>query len=405
LGWTDAKNDPGCGGVKVITYAPAATVAMEMMVAAPASTDCRTDKTSTPISINFTNSAPDNAKIRGCQNQYACKPYVDCELALAPHASELVTIDASFKYMVFTFHGKSSEAELYPDANLKWPSSYDIEEPTVMALAAPAPSPLVKHLEDPDHTHCSDITVEFDKESNLDQVDEWWSANEYKYTSWANGSCPTKFNTVDHLEHPIGVKGITTREKGLTATLLAAVTTKCNSADTIKACDAMPGCIWSHFGCVANSSSPVQMMMMAEVQAEDKYFHGVSDNKCREAMWKMDGVETPGQCPAEFDERESQEVSTVCRTGGNLKYCPAGDVMNVTVTTWGESGWMHNIENNHCVEANFTLPGVNMTGRCPTQQYKVVQSDDVTTVCRNGGNLKYCAARDVIVVEVVTRGD
>ena len=36
--------------------------------------DCRSDKTTEPIDIAFTNGAPKaTAKIRGCQDQYACK--------------------------------------------------------------------------------------------------------------------------------------------------------------------------------------------------------------------------------------------------------------------------------------------------------------------------------------------
>ena len=53
----------------------------------PASTvDCRSDKSSTPIEIKFANKAGAVAKVRGCQNQYACKPYLDCVLSMAVRA-------------------------------------------------------------------------------------------------------------------------------------------------------------------------------------------------------------------------------------------------------------------------------------------------------------------------------
>jgi hypothetical protein len=153
------------------------------------------------------------------------------------------------------------------------------------------------------------------------------------------------------------------------------------------------------------ASTETEIVMLSQEEVET-YFHGMSGNKCREASpYKMAGVDTAGECPASYDMREKVETDTICKTGGNLKYCPKADIVNTTITTWGESGWKHMISNNHCIEANFTLPGVNMTGRCDTGHYKVVQSDKVTTICRTGGNLKYCPARDWVTVEVVTRGD
>jgi len=469
LGWTDAKNDPGCGGVKVKTFAPAAALAMvtrkggekgdehgcvhdagyewcaaqkqcirrweqglgsehafkttcdvseygETVLTAADSKDCRSDKTATPVQIAFKNTAAVRTKIRGCLNQYACKPYRDCELALAPGASETVTIDATFKYMVFTFYGEGKETELYPDANMKWPSTYEIKDSAVTMMvveaemvAAPAAAPVVKHLEDAKGGHCTVLTVDFAMDSDLDRVKGWWSANEYKYTTWSNGTCPAKYSADSRVEHPIGVKGVTTQDKGIGAAFVAILgAANCNAQDTIKGCDATEGCVWSHFGCVANhggAKSLVEMMGVEEVSSSSSYYHAVQGTTCLEATWMMDGVKTPGQCSEAFDIRQKSETDTVCRTGGNLKYCKPADVMNVTVVTWGQSGWSHAIQANHCVEANFTIPGVVQPGKCPTGQYSKVQTDEVTTVCRNGGNLKYCTPRDVVVVEVVTRGD
>jgi len=141
------------------------------------------------------------------------------------------------------------------------------------------------------------------------------------------------------------------------------------------------------------------------VEAPVQHFHGLSGNQCKETTLPMAGVSTTGECPASYDIREAQETDTVCKTGGNLKYCKPENIVKVTVMTWGQSGWSHAIANNHCTEANFTLPGVNLTGLCPRKQYSTISSDTVTTVCRTGGNLKYCAPRDIIQVEVVTRGD
>ena len=62
-------------------------------------------------------------------DDYLWQPFKDCELALAHGATETVTIDASFKYFVFTQHDGHGETELYPDANLKYPVKYTIEVP------------------------------------------------------------------------------------------------------------------------------------------------------------------------------------------------------------------------------------------------------------------------------------
>jgi len=71
--------------------------------------------------------------------------------------------------------------------------------------------------------HCGDLFVEFEKDSTLDRVNDWWSANSYKYESYEKGLCPTvQFRTVDHLEHPIGVKGVTMRDMGMNAIAMAA---------------------------------------------------------------------------------------------------------------------------------------------------------------------------------------
>merc|ERR1711871_1596784 len=68
-----------------------------------------------------------------------------------------------------------------------------------------------------DGNHCSDVKVDFSMDSKLDQVKNWWSANSYKYASYSEGLCPSTFGHVDHLEHPIGVSGVTLRDMGMRA--------------------------------------------------------------------------------------------------------------------------------------------------------------------------------------------
>merc|ERR1712146_257248 len=96
-----------------------------------ASYDCRSDHSSTPETIDFENKSGKVVRIRGCQNGYACKPYKDCVLGMADGASAVVTLDKSFKYFVITYQGMSEDTELYPDANLKYPSEYDIKGPSL----------------------------------------------------------------------------------------------------------------------------------------------------------------------------------------------------------------------------------------------------------------------------------
>ena len=81
-------------------------------------------------------------------------------------------------------------------------------EATVQATATPLELHLVGG------NHCEDIAVDFSKESSLDTVKEWWSGNKYKYTLYQKGLCPKPYTHVDHIESPIGVHGVVTREMG-----------------------------------------------------------------------------------------------------------------------------------------------------------------------------------------------
>jgi hypothetical protein len=166
--------------------------------------DCRADKSSKPIAITFNNQAGYKAKVRGCLNQYACKPFRDCELALQDKATETIIIDASIKYMVLSFYGKYATAdELYPDANLMWPKSYDIKAPkqlgwagntrTVSAAVHESPKMSSKHFLHPTEPHCEDLTGDF--------TSKWYKANSWRFFNYKNeGKCPSKFNFVNKKE-------------------------------------------------------------------------------------------------------------------------------------------------------------------------------------------------------------
>jgi len=168
--------------------------------AASTSVDCRSDKTSKPIEIQFTNGASNASKIRGCQDQYACKPFKDCELALAHGATETVTIDASFKYFVFTQHDGHGETELYPDANLKYPVKYTIEDPKMTTIPEmmermgdmlSADADYIISMPTPGHqSHCTEIDFKNGKNN------PYYQAHGYQYTSppWNLGHCSKKYN-------------------------------------------------------------------------------------------------------------------------------------------------------------------------------------------------------------------
>eukprot|EP00658_Telonema_sp_P-2_P081447 TRINITY_DN834_c0_g1_i11.p1 TRINITY_DN834_c0_g1~~TRINITY_DN834_c0_g1_i11.p1 ORF type:complete len:153 (+),score=27.18 TRINITY_DN834_c0_g1_i11:178-636(+) len=106
-----------------------ATSSNVLHVGSSGSYDCRSDKSSTPITIEFDNESGKLVRVRGCQNQYSCKPFQDCVVGMAEGAKALVTLDSSFKYFIMTYHGDARDTELYPDANMKYPSSYVIKVP------------------------------------------------------------------------------------------------------------------------------------------------------------------------------------------------------------------------------------------------------------------------------------
>jgi hypothetical protein len=129
-GYTSAKNSP-YGAVVLHKYGLGNQFAGMVL---STDVDCRTNMSSIPISIEFDNLSEKVVRIRGCQNQYACKPFKDCVVGMADGAKTAVTLDSSFKYVIITYQGDARDTELYPDANMKYPSSYDIKAPTLEAV-------------------------------------------------------------------------------------------------------------------------------------------------------------------------------------------------------------------------------------------------------------------------------
>lgn len=196
--------------IESVTHPPASTkvtlrklghgteeeAAVTMMATTGKTVDCRTNKTSEEIAIAFTNAAGAFAKIRGCQDQFACKPYVDCELAMAAGSTETVVVDASFKYFVFTYKKPytGQETELYPDANLKYPKTYTIKAPGDYSLAENmllSEETLVINSPSPgNHAHCTELSFAGGK-NNAYYQDHGY---QYQPPIWENGPCAAKYN-------------------------------------------------------------------------------------------------------------------------------------------------------------------------------------------------------------------
>jgi len=188
--------------------------AAEAMAMVGKSKDCRSNKTTEAITIQFTNGAEGHtAKIRGCQDQYACKPYQDCELALEPKGTENIVIDSSFKYFVFTYKPADKETELYPDANLKYPSAYTIKLPkkqeAIMMDESSSDTLTVYQPSAGSHAHCTELTFEGGKNN------AYYQAHGYQYQPplWKSGACPNPpYNWFNN--NKTIAKGVTQTELG-----------------------------------------------------------------------------------------------------------------------------------------------------------------------------------------------
>jgi len=160
------------------------------------SSDCRTDKTTTAEKTVFTNAAGVSVKIRGCQNGFACKPYVDCELALPDKATQSVIFDKSFKFFVFTYKGPDAgkETELYPDANLHFPDTYTINAPTAEVVSEVMQSDdevyIINSVTPGNHAHCYALSFVGGKNN------KYYQSHGYQYQPpiWNPGFCDKRFN-------------------------------------------------------------------------------------------------------------------------------------------------------------------------------------------------------------------
>jgi hypothetical protein len=257
---------------------------VSLTMVAAASKDCRTDKTSAPITISFTNGAKAASKIRGCQNQFACHPYQDCELALPVGQAENIVIDASFKYFVFTYHGQSVETELYPDANLKWPESYTIKEPKgqVIVLAEATP------------------TVQATWFHEIDSATGDHKCRESNFTMGGistKGRCPSEYSVFEKTESDL----------------------VCRTGGNLKYCKA---------------TDKVNVTINTWGM-DGAWHHSIAGNQCFEANFTMAGLNLNGSCPSNYGLLEKSEFDKVCLTGGNLKYCLPHNIITVKENTRG----------------------------------------------------------------------
>jgi hypothetical protein len=196
---TVTKKVPFLGSLTIHKYKKAST---EVTMLAPEVTkDCRINKTTEKKLIEFKNAAVEDGKglmvkIRGCMDPkgYSCKPYKDCELLMAPGSTESIIYDSTFAYFVFTYRHHGVDTELYPDANLKYPTSYTIKFPNSTA-AAPVLAATEEASDDVlwvnqptpgTHAHCVEMAFKGGKKN------AYYQAHGYQYQPpiWASGRCP-----------------------------------------------------------------------------------------------------------------------------------------------------------------------------------------------------------------------
>lgn len=222
--------------------------------------------------------------------------------------------------------------------------------------------------------HCKDITVDFAQESPLNQVKEWWGANKFTFDSFTAGLCPSNFNFLGHLEHPIGVKGITIREMG--TTLLSAVDPRDDFC---------------------------------------RYKEDVANNKCYQGCasmpFKTKGLSKTGKCPPEYSLKMTSKVVPQCADGvTNLKYCPDAKKVKVQMTTLAGGSCQHteDIADNKCYEGcagkRFKNKGLSQPGKCPAK-YNVVESSKQVEQCDDGvTNVRWCPDARKVKVTMKVKG-
>jgi len=65
------------------------------------------------------------------------QPFVDCELQLAAGATETIVVDEGTKYFLVDFYNGGNPDQLYPDANLHFPSTFTIKRPDTAQVGLP----------------------------------------------------------------------------------------------------------------------------------------------------------------------------------------------------------------------------------------------------------------------------
>jgi hypothetical protein len=187
-------------------------------------------------SVMVKNTATEDVKLLYCNHE--AKHEAKCTACFEdiPYAHDfIVSVPKDAQSLLFAFKDISGKSqEMYPAAKTgKWAAAYELKDAAkveysprsnavrakVLAAYVKTASNLVLHHED-SQNHCTDLEIDFSADSALNRVKDWWSAHKYEYTQWKSGACETKFNHIDHQEHPIGVSGVTFREKGMTTAML-----------------------------------------------------------------------------------------------------------------------------------------------------------------------------------------
>ena len=141
--------------------------------------------------IRVTNDYTATAKIRACTDKqgYKCKTYRDCAIELGGSTLDVLVGD-DVQYFVFAVTGSSDDHELYPDADYRWATKYDIKPPSeVQALEDAWVQPSAE-------VHGAELNVSCRNPSTCLQLNipggadnEFWKANRYKYDSKLHPEC------------------------------------------------------------------------------------------------------------------------------------------------------------------------------------------------------------------------
>ena len=198
----------------------------------PATVDADTNHCDTmpsPLSLVLSNSAFDPIDVRTCDkydpvsgapcvgNPLKPNAYKDCDHVVPAASLSTIVFNADTQYISFV-NGNKELNELWP-TNGKWPTSYTVR-PTRAESKSDVESAWIdtsvdtttKHHVQPTASHCEDIVAEIWPNGN------WWKANGWKYDSWTAGRCPSTYNYVNEVDHP--VEHVTHRTLGVALSLV-----------------------------------------------------------------------------------------------------------------------------------------------------------------------------------------